>query len=196
MKPNLARILHSVRSIVEKLLHPKLFWLLLFAICFLISFLAWAFSSPVRASTLLFQDARTHKLVPALRFIARQKNQEAEIQSLLEELFLGPLQAGLLPVAVPGAGINSVIRSGKIFYIDISADVLFGMKLQNDMYRAPVLPFDELLNIVRRVLRRNYPSFSFILTINGFQSDENTVPATKIDNLIDKGTTMTIINIK
>ncbi len=196
MKPDFAKIFHSIRNFVEKNLHPKRFWLLLLALCFVISSLFWAFSPPVRACTLFFKEAKTHKLVPTLRFIARQKNQEAEIESILEELFLGPTDAWLLPLSVPQAGVNTVIRSGKTFYVDISADVLFGKKLGEEIYGEPILPFGELLEILQKVLHKNYPSSSFIVTINGMQIDENAVPATKINNLIDKGTTMAIINIK
>jgi len=115
VKPDPSKVLKTIFAFVEKLLHPRQFWLVLLGICFMISFLVWAFSPPVRACTLFFKDARTQKLVPTLRFIARQANQEAEMQALLEELFLGPAKERLLPVSVPQAGINSVIRSGKTF---------------------------------------------------------------------------------
>lgn len=170
MKRSFDEILAMSLNALNTILKPRILWPALLALVLMASGIA-SLSLPRRLAVVLwFPDARSGIKVRAkaeLRYIPAYREKERQAAALVEELFLGPLNASSRPVGVTSTNVVSAIRSGKSMYIDVSSDMLFGKISANGIYDPPPLEPREAYAYVSRALARNFPFFTIILTIDG-----------------------------
>lgn len=170
MKPSLHSMLAASLHGMNTALRPKILWPALLVLVLLGSGLA-SMSSPRRlAMVLWFPDARAgshSKAKSELRYIPAYREKERQAAALVEELFLGPLNASSRPISPASTRLISSIRSGTSLYIDISSDILFGKVSADGIYDPPLLEPREACAYVKRALQRNFSFLTIILTIDG-----------------------------
>ncbi len=170
MKRSIDELLTASLNALNTVLKPRILWIALLALVFVGSGIA-SLSLPNRlAMVVWFPDARSGIKARAkaeLRYIPAYREKERQAAALVEELFLGPLNASSRPVTVTSTKLVSAIRSGKTMYIDVSSDMLFGKLSANGVYDPPLLEPREACAYISRALLRNFPFFTIILTIDG-----------------------------
>ncbi|MDX9898961.1 MAG: GerMN domain-containing protein [Spirochaetia bacterium] len=170
MKRSFDSFLSVSLNAINTVLKPRILWPSLLALVFIASGLA-SLSLPRRlAMVVWFPDARSgmkSKPKAELRYIPAYSEKERQAAALVEEMFLGPLNASSRPIAVTSTRLVSAIRSGKTLYIDVSSDMLFGKVSAKGVFDPPLLEPQEACQYLSRTLHKNFPFFTVILTIDG-----------------------------
>lgn len=128
-----------------------------------------------RAYTLWYPKARAAGSGTELRLIRTAGGVEAELEALVEELILGPMDPNLSPLALAGSGVRSVFVRGRVMYVDFSSDVLFGRRHSNGVYERPLVSPSRFLELTEMTIKRNFPSYRIVLTVEGREM-EKTAP--------------------
>ncbi len=172
MKRSFADILATGTRILEVVLKPKYFWLGLLALSFIVRS-GFALASPWRRSvTVWFPDYRFRDGVRSrseLRYIKSGNDYAETVASVIGEILLGPLEPFSAPIAITDARLNSVIRSGKTLYIDVSSSILFGRMNDSGLYGTPPLESKVVLGYMERSVRWNFPGMNVVFTIDGLE---------------------------
>ena len=172
MKRTLADYLAIGARIIDLVLTPKYFWLGLLSFTFLLGS-GFALASPWRrAATVWFPDYRARDNARSrseLRYLPMGRSLEEMVADIAGELLLGPLEPYSSPVSVADARLNSVIRSGKTLYIDISSSILFGRMNDSEVYGEAPLDARRALGYLERSILWNFPGMRVVMTIDGLE---------------------------
>jgi hypothetical protein len=173
LKRSFADFLAAGARILDLILTPKYFWLGLLACTFMLS-MGYAVASPWRrAATVWFPDYRAREETRSrseLRYLPAARPLEETAAEIARELLLGPLEPYSSPISVADARLNSVIRSGKTLYIDVSSSILFGRMNDQGVYGNPPLQTERSLGYIERSIRWNFPGMRVVMTIDGLES--------------------------
>lgn len=189
----LTELLHKVTNLV---LHPRHFWPGLLVALFLVSAGIWMAQPLRRPLVLWFPSHRTGQMVPELRYIEKKADIMAELRLAIEELILGSTDPHSEALLAADVAFRLIGSSERVFYIDFSSAFFFRNRNSAGIYAHTALPPARILELVRKTLRKNYPKFDFIITIDGLEPENKeslAILEAKFDNLIDKGAWLTII---
>lgn len=173
MSAGISDLSAKIRTGIDKVLHPKVFWVLLLVVSMLPAVYS-ALAQKTRAVTLWFPGI--HGLEPArqepvaeLRFIKSDGDIAPDAVRILDELFLGSLNAKFESLTIPGSYVDSVLYRKNVLYIDLSTDILFGRLMSSGISRAPQFQPETVLALAARTLAWNFPGRRIVLTIGGFE---------------------------
>lgn len=131
---------------------------------------------PRRAYTLWYPRARAAGIGTELRLIGTGDGVEADLKSLVEEWMLGPMDPDLAPLALADSRVRSALVRGRVIFVDFSSDVLFGRRRSSGIFELPLAAPSRFLELAELTIRRNFPSYRIVLTVDGREM-EKTTPA-------------------
>jgi len=172
VKPSFEKFSSTVVAVLDFSFKPRNFWTGLLVICFLASAIASLSLSDRRAVVLWFPDARTadgSRSRAELRYVSHDRESARMATSIVEELLLGPFLATSRAICVPDANLRSVIRSGKILYVDISSDILFGRSDSDGIHENPPVQPRVAVEYIQKTLGWNFPLLTIILMVDGLE---------------------------
>ena len=97
------------------------------------------------------------------RILPQREDATARVETVVRELMLGPIALGAVPFIAEDARLNSVVVDDETAtaYIDFSADILFGMQMEE-------FPFDEVEVMVKHNIARNVRRIDeIVVTVEG-----------------------------
>ncbi|MBU0957054.1 MAG: hypothetical protein KKI09_16645 [Spirochaetes bacterium] len=184
------------RRLIDRITHPRFVWPALLVFFAIFSLIYWLGRPAYRPAILWFPMYRSSAVVSELRFVKRQPTTLAEIQLVLEELILGTAQPKNELLINQRTGFRLIEAENKLVYIDFNTDFFFLPSFSNGVHRFSSLAPKEIIRLVLKTLEQNYPAYTFILTIDGFEAETSgplAILEAKYNNLIDKGAWLTII---
>ncbi len=128
-----------------------------------LSVLLFSLSGESRSTerVLFFQEYRSADFTGEVRELPKKASKEADIELLVREIILGPIDIHNDPLLPEDADVRSVMLRDKTLYVDFSIDVIF-------QRQDSVLSFSEVLDGVRRTITFNFPSVErIVFTIRG-----------------------------
>jgi hypothetical protein len=137
------------------------------------------FDQDARPATLWFPgihglEAARQEPVAELRFISSDGDVSADAVRILDELFLGSLNAKHESLTIPGHYVQAALFRKNILYIDLSTDILFGRLMSSGIYKAPQFQPTTVLALAARTLAWNFPGKRIVITIGGYEPSWDT----------------------
>lgn len=132
------------------------------------------FNQDTRPATLWFPgihglEAAKQEAVPELRFVTADGDVAANAVRILDELFLGALNAKHESLTIPGSYVQAALFRKNILYIDLSTDIFFGRLMSSGVYRAPQFQPATVLALAGKTLAWNFPGKRIVITIGGYE---------------------------
>jgi hypothetical protein len=150
------------------------FWILLLAVALLPAVYS-VFLQDTRPATLWFPGI--HGLEPSkqtavaeLRFVTSDGDVASDAVRILDELFLGSLNAKYESLTIPGSYVQAALFRKNVLYIDLSTDIFFGRLMSSGIYRAPHFQPATVLALAGKTLAWNFPGKRIVLTIGGYEA--------------------------
>ena len=173
MSAGITWLISVVRSGLDRILHPRVFWILLLAVS-VVPGVYSVFDKHARPATLWFPgihglEGSKQEAVAELRFINAQGDVAANAVRILDELFLGALDANHESLTIPGSYVQAALFRKNILYIDLSTNIFFGRLMSSGVYRAPQFAPATVLALARRTLAWNFPGKRIVITIGGYE---------------------------
>ena len=133
-----------------------------FVLVFLIALVFFLVEGRTRINGLIFFPEPARRGISGEpRRVYRQKTMEDNVQLLVREMLLGPMDIRHTNIFPQNTRLKSVLVRGSAVYIDFSPEILF---LDAHTY----LSFDELLAAIRQTVLFNFRKLTdVIITING-----------------------------
>jgi hypothetical protein len=129
---------------------------------FVISLALYAVFPPARARRVLFfPGAATSRLSGEVRYLRDTPNRETDIEELLEEYLLGPVNVHFLRVLPKATEIRALLYRGGVLYLDFNSAILF---------EEPEVPLDtgSIVEAVKKTLSFNFPYIQdIVVTVDG-----------------------------
>ena len=174
MSAGISSLVTNTRSALDRVLHPRIFWVLLLIAASVPAFLS-VFYQYTRPATLWFtglhgRDDAWREPVSELRFVAADGDITANAIRILEELFLGPIDAKFESLTIPGNYVQAALLRKNVLYIDLSTDILFGRELSSGVYQAPPFQPSTVLALAGKTLAWNFPGKRIVLTVGGYEA--------------------------
>lgn len=153
-----------VSRVAEKYRVPKIVpWLGIFFLAVLCFSLVMFFvqDTRVRRKVFFFPQYRSSKVSGESRNLPVRESMEENIELLIQEILLGPVDVTHVHIFPEGTSLRSVLLRDAQLYIDLSVDAILGRKKSE-------LGFEESVEVLKRTVSYNYPSIdSFLVTIDG-----------------------------
>lgn len=173
MNAGISDLFSIVRSVIDRILYPKVFWILLLAVSAVPAVYS-VFLQDTRPATLWFPgihglEAARKGPVAELRFVTADGDIPADAVRILDELFLGSLNAKHESLSIPGSYVQAALFRKNILYIDLSTDILFGRLMSSNIYMAPPFQPTTVLDLAGKTLAWNFPGKRIVITIGGYE---------------------------
>jgi hypothetical protein len=163
----------NIRSAIDRVLHPRVFWILLLIAAALPAILSIA-QQDTRPATLWFpglhgREKSTQKPVAELRFVLSDGDVMSDAVRILDELFLGTLDSNHESLTMPGSYVQAALFRKNVLYIDLSTDILFGRQLATGVFKAPQFQPATVLALAAKSLAWNFPGKRIVITVGGYE---------------------------
>lgn len=173
MNLDISELFSKVCSILDRILHPRVFWIVLLGVSAVPAVYS-VFLQDARPATLWFPgihglEAAKQKPVAELRFVNTEGKLPEDAVRMLDELFLGTLNAKHESLTIPGSYVQAALFRKNVLYIDLSTDILFGRPMSNGMYKAPQFQPATILDLAGKTLAWNFPGRRIVITIGGYE---------------------------
>jgi len=169
----ISSFLINLRSAIDRILHPRVFWILLLVLS-LVPAVYSVFQQETRPATLWFPgihglDAAKQEAIAELRFIQAEGDVQSDAVRILDELFLGALNAKHESLTIPGSYVQAALFRKNVLYIDLSTEIFFGRLMSSGITRAPQFQPATVLALAGRTLAWNFPGKRIVITIGGYE---------------------------
>jgi hypothetical protein len=166
-------LISKIRSAIDRILHPRVFWLLLLVATSIPAFISIVYQD-ARPATLWFpglhgMEKSSQKPVAELRFVRADGDVLADAVRILDELFLGSLDARNESLTIPGSYVQAALFRRNVLYIDLSTDILFGRQMASGIYKAPQFQPSTVLALAGKTLAWNFPGKRIVITVGGYE---------------------------
>ncbi|MFH2113762.1 MAG: hypothetical protein ABIJ86_04560 [Spirochaetota bacterium] len=183
MIAGIPRLISNIRSAIDRILHPRIFWILLLTVASVPAFRSVLHQDNWPA-TLWFPGIRGMEKaiqmpVAELRYVSAEGDILDDAVRILDELFLGSLNAKHESLTIPGSYVQAALFRKNILYIDLSTDILFGRQLSSGIYKAPQFQPAIVLALVSKTLAWNFPGKRIVLTVGGYEPSWGTQVTSK-----------------
>jgi hypothetical protein len=163
----------TIRSAIDRVLHPKVFWILLLVSAAIPAIISIVLQE-TRPATLWFpgihgREESSQKPIAELRFVPADGDVLADAVRILDELFLGALEANHESLTIPGSYVQAALFRKNVLYIDLSTDILFGRLLVSGVYKSPQFQPATVLALAHKSLAWNFPGKRIVITIGGYE---------------------------
>ena len=137
-------------------------WGSVFLFVLLLSLLLFLFVDNRQSQIVLFfPNYANHRLTGEERFVPRHSTESQGIETVVNELILGPEQLRHDRALARETTVRSLLVKGNTAYVDLSAGILFPTE-------AVALSFEESLQAIKRSIRFDFPSIKqVIITVEG-----------------------------
>ncbi len=153
-----------VSRVAEKYRVSKIVpWLgiLFLAVLFFSLVMFFVTDTKVRRKVFFFPQYRSSRITGESRNLPVRGSMEANIELLIQEVLLGPVDVTHVHIFPEGTSLRTVLLRDTRLYIDLSVDAVLGRKKSE-------LGFEESVEVLKRTVSYNFPSIeSFLVTIDG-----------------------------
>jgi len=169
----ISRLISNVRSAIDQILHPRVFWIFLLVVASVPAFHS-ILKQDTRPATLWFpgihgMEESSQQLVSELRFVPAYGDVLSDAVRILDELFLGSLNAKHESLTIPGSYVQAALFRKNVLYMDLSTDILFGRQLASGIYKAPQFQPATVLALAGKTLAWNFPGKRIVITVGGYE---------------------------
>lgn len=183
MSAGIPSIISNIRSAIDRILHPRVFWILLLVATSVPAFYSVC-KQDTRPATLWFpgihgMEESTQEPVAELRFVSANGDVLADAVRILDELFLGSLDAKHESLTIPGNYVQAALFRKNVLYIDLSTDILFGRQLASGVYKAPQFQPATVLALAGKTLAWNFPGKRIVITVGGYEPSWKVIVTSK-----------------
>ncbi len=173
MSAGIYNLISNVRSAIDRVLHPRVFWILLLAVAAMPALYS-ILGQDNRPVTLWFpgihgMEKSSQEPVAELRFVPADGDIPADAVRILDELFLGSLNAKHESLTIPGSYVQAALFRKNVLYIDLATDILFGRLLSSGIYKTPQYQPATVLALAHRTLAWNFPGKRIVITVGGYE---------------------------
>lgn len=114
-------------------------------------------------------EAAKQDAVAELRFVTNSGDIQVDATRILDELFLGSLNAKHESLTIPGSYVDAALFRQNILYVDLSTDMLFGRLMSTGIYKIPQYQPATVVALAGRTLAWNFPGKRIVITIGGYE---------------------------
>jgi hypothetical protein len=169
----ISRIISNMRTTIDGILHPRVFWLLILAVASMPALYSILIQNS-RPATLWFPGIHgmaeaSQEPVAELRFVPADGDVLDNAVRILDELFLGSLSARHESLTIPGRYVQAALFRKNVLYIDLSTDIFFGRQLSTGVFKNPQYQPATVLALARRTLAWNFPGKRIVITVGGYE---------------------------
>jgi hypothetical protein len=154
----------------------RVFWPGLLFFAMLVPIVGTFLTPPLRPATLWFPSIHGTSRgqsgpVAELRLLPLDRHVVADANRILDELFLGPVNARHESLTMPGSYIDRLFLRRNTLYVDLQGDVFFGPASSQGVAAASYFNPAQIISIVRQTMAWNFPGKRIVLTIDGFEAE-------------------------